>query len=846
LAAPPSRVAPFLGRGAVVRESDDRAALAGRNLAPPVVIAGRATPGPRQDFDSQQIQAASALITRYVEKITAVKCGALPLAQSAQAKGPRIFLGAEGDPREAFPELKTCDDHGFLIVAQPGERGPDLRIVGRTGVGVLYGAWFFLMHYADVRIVGPYEMGEVCPARDTLEIPQRLYLLNPGPDFLLRVWSSAAGFDAVAWLTDVAGTPRFEYHHNMFRVFDPKRFGESHLEYYPMVDGAYAVPKPGVIGKWQPTFSNPAVAERTIEYAGEVFGQRPDLESVSVSVNDGGGYSEVDIRKCAPHPGGVISVSKVYYAYVNAVARGVGQRWPGKSVAFFPYGYVAKPPDFALEDNVILFLLNEPKTSYAAWKDKVKSIGVYQWLYGWHYVIPNHWPHAMQDYLRWVRARGGKAFKGEACAAWAQDGPKMWVLSNLLWNVDADVDALLADYYEHAYGPEAAPAVARYFAQAEKIYERRRTPEEYRLALLRPGDRQFDDAAQEDFDLMSSALAEAAGLVRGEANKTRLDMTTRCFRYGEFYWRQCSALRMLAKASVKSDADAEAMVGAARRFYDIGAERDAYFKSHIEPMAQYCIYTANRSKVETRHAPAFNWPGLEAAMDAGLGAVTAFKRNSATSAQLGEYWARVGRENPSLSPFAETQRLGALRPGAGLANLFTNGSFEEPPPDPSGAKTANPDAARDWPLIHHRNVNAKVWRDVGTGRTGKASLTAKGMSGFSGVRRELALKNGARYRLSFWYRTSPETPGVRLDFVVQTSPGEYRPRHTERIPPAAEWTRVERIFTLDNPPGSGSGLRLLLALDQGGSDESQVWFDDVALELLSPEGLPPTSGPRRP
>ena len=177
-----------------------------------------------------------------------------------------------------------------------------------------------------------------------------------------------------------------------------KRFGKTNPEFYPVIQGKPAVPESKKRSAWQPTFSEPSVAQRAIEYANERFTERPDMKSISLSVNDGLGYSETDMREGKLLPDGSVSISNIYYKYLNAVARGIKKRWPDKYVAFFPYNLVETPPNFKLEDNVIIFLLNEPKTTYEAWKGKVKHIGIYQWLYGIGWVIPNHWPHAMVVY----------------------------------------------------------------------------------------------------------------------------------------------------------------------------------------------------------------------------------------------------------------------------------------------------------------------------------------------------------------------------------------------------------------------------------------------------------------
>ena len=178
----PQRFMPFLCRDAVVRESSETAVLVGKNRRP-VIVPGRATGGPREKFENKQIAKAARALQTYVEKIT----GAKPpiVDDAAEGTGVRIVVHTNGSPVAMFPKLEGADAHGFIIAT----RGRDLHIVGGSAVGTLYGVWFFLQNYCGLRIVMPGELGEVYEQRDRLEIPQELYVLNSGPDFLLRIHS---------------------------------------------------------------------------------------------------------------------------------------------------------------------------------------------------------------------------------------------------------------------------------------------------------------------------------------------------------------------------------------------------------------------------------------------------------------------------------------------------------------------------------------------------------------------------------------------------------------------------------------------------------------------------------
>ena len=1008
----PKRFMPFLGRDAAVKESAEQRVLIGREAAgAPVIVLGRDLPGPRADFENAQIRTAGTVLSRYLEKITSVRCevavavtasagsligdgsfeepptvkspnpawpalsgewitylnraggatvsldtatphggkacltargatsptglagayrmlklepgrkyklslwyrtkpggkgcawvamprqqpaieSALPAApewtlheqivvpSSGEASihiglrggeaadnqvwfddisispadaapptgpgGPRIFLGADDDVTKSFPELARADGHGFLIAT----RGGDLHIVGRSGTATLFGVWFFLQNYAGLRTVMPGAIGEVYEKTAALSIPKELYVLNPGPDFLLRIWSQV-GFDRASWLQDYSGTERFLYHHPWGQLLPSDKYGRTNPELYPILGGKRYIPPPGAkAGTWQPTYSDPRLVEHVLRRADEFLSANPSLMSISVSVNDGGGYSELDMT------GGIKGWREHYYRVVDAVARGLAQKHPGKYAAFLSYGEAATPPDFPLSDNAMLFLFSYEgniRETCDQWKGKVRNFGVYQWLYGAGWVIPNQWPHAVQDYLRFVRGIGGKAFKGEANIGFAQDGARMWALANLLWNADADVDAMLKDYYEHCYGREAAPAMARFFAQAETIYERRHTPAQYNLTRYRCGPYQFQQVREDDFRLMSEALAEAARAVKGEGNAVRLDYTRRCFEFAQLYWNAHSgflAYRAAADRLNKTDADVEAMLERVSDFVRTVEAIPAYQAERLKPMpVAVCQGTEGH---EYWLGEGFQWRRRLDDVAAGFTALTAERRKTQSVEQAAAWWRQTAERHSALKLFCDEQQWALLPRNALMKNLLSNGSFEQAAdPDAPDQKELleryqkwdirNSDfndqkvpeaACRDWAAFYRNNVSMSITRDETTAKEGKASLCVAGAGYYGGASHYFEPpRNRARYRLSFWYKTSGDcgAPMYRINFYkswgFETA--------SKTLPKAAEWQRVETTFTVSGPADE-SPLTITL-FNQGPKPDGKTWFDDVRVEMISPQ-----------
>ena len=824
---------PFLSRNASVVESEQKAPFLTKEEIP-VIVVGRSLQGPHAAAEHGLYSSAALHLAAHLEMRTHMAMPVMEAAAAMKSKGRKIHIGPVGTaPAEVFPELKDADAQGFALGFKDAPGGRELWIVGASAQSTEFAVRFFLMNYLGIREVLPYNEGLVVPESGHLDLPTELRVINPGPDYQLRVWSGTGGFNPAAWLGDTSKTERFQYHHNMSNIYDAAKFGATHPEYFPVKEGKPWVPEAQLKEAWQPTFSHPATAQRAVEYADEIFGSRPDMKSISLTVNDGLGYSEADMKLGQLLPDGKSNIADVYGRYVNAVALGLKKNWPDKYAAFLPYNLTTEAPSFPLADNAMVFLFREPKVEYAKWEGKAKHFGLYLWLYGMDWVIPNHWPHMMQDCLKWTRAHGGIAFKGEAYPAWIQDGPKLWVLNNLLWNTDADVDALLRDYFEHTYGLEAAPSVARYFAQAEQIYERRRTPEEYQVTLLRPGEKQFANVKQGDIDQMRDALDEARRVIQGEANVKRLEMLERCFHVTDLYWQQYAILGKLESAPVTSMDVADSLLKGAADFYALQATTESYWKKEILTSAPFCVFGNAPGKVVPAQVdPQFKWANFDAALQSACSGITKFLTASEhlSKGDASAWWDRAAKVQPAILAYAKSERLALLGSDLPLKNQLSNGSFEEPPPVEKAAN-GHRHIARDWEEYQNRMVNATVSLDSSVRHDGKVSLTAKGLTDISGVYRPLALPNHTRYRLSFWYRTSPETRHIQVTLGMG---GKQIPL---TFLPVSEWTRVEHIFLLDAPGLERSGISLLLGLRHGGSEKSQAWFDDVRVEMLAPEGV---------
>ena len=58
-----------------------------------------------------------------------------------------------------------------------------------------------------------------------------------------------------------------------------------------------------------------------------------------------------------------------------------------------------------------------------------------------------------------------------------------------------------------------------------------------------------------------------------------------------------------------------------------------------------------------------------------------------------------------------------------------------------------------------------------------------------------------------------------------------------RLQPGTEWQYFEKELVINNGPEEVSDFTLGFGLYYAKDEANQIWFDDVRLELLSPEGI---------
>jgi len=135
-------------------------------------------------------------------------------------------------------------------------------------------------------------------------------------------------------------TPQNLISHSYYKWINPEKYGQSHPEYFALVDGVRQLSGEG--GGPQPCPTEPGVIDVVTKGVLQELDQNPDLRNISVSQNDNGVYCRcprceaINTREESPMGANLM--------LVNAVAERVAKTHPMVMVGTLTYWYTRKPP----------------------------------------------------------------------------------------------------------------------------------------------------------------------------------------------------------------------------------------------------------------------------------------------------------------------------------------------------------------------------------------------------------------------------------------------------------------------------------------------------------------------
>jgi hypothetical protein len=432
----------------------------------------------------EEIEAAQEL-QKYLERISGAK---VPIKRSFKKESEFSIIISGPDKRY---NLDTLDKDSFIIRTKDNS----LLLLGADTNGIYFAVYSFLEKFCDVRWFWPGELGEVVPKRTSIIIPE--IDLRESPDFKWRdrgpggpLWGH---FDRISKQRDLGvsekhlaevrqwerrnklGGMKLYGGHDQGQIVSPNKYGKEHPEYFALIDGRRDRDFENFDGKHgaQLCTSNPDLLPIFDKHFDKFFTELSEYDGLHVTPNDGGRFcqcescTELDTgkpwRKNPEKP----AITDRIFTFVNTLAENMQKKHPGKYLACMAYSWHVDPPErIKISDYVI------PQyclwSCYLHWNDKWKdehynvakgwtkvarNVGIYE------YFINGAWPDLprivypkIAESLRYLHEIGINLYQAQAGDGFAINGLNYYIASKLWWDVNRDVDWLIDDFYEKAFG----------------------------------------------------------------------------------------------------------------------------------------------------------------------------------------------------------------------------------------------------------------------------------------------------------------------------------------------------------------------------------------------------------
>ncbi len=411
---------------------------------------------------------AAADLAHYIELLS----GAKPAVANAPGAGPAIFVGSAA--LDADPSLKGA-------LARVAKKNPSLRAdaiaMRRTGNRVFLAGSNDDAHYFAVaqllqdwgcRWYVPTDFGECIPEQPRLAIGalDRAY----APPFEIRhYWLS--------WNGDGTGAKEFRLRNFMTETSTAgmgHALGQFTKKLIPPGKSMFNVPLA------EDATAKEIAAQIDADYAKGVAG-------ISLAIEDGNYVSDSPrdkelqsgiFDKYAIQPSNTDAMLTLY----NQVAKIMRDKYPNSKTVIggMAYANVTLPPQrvMRVEPNVVLWLApididpnhgmdsgkSPPREEYKEmlyrWAEVTQGrLAIYDYDQGqlvWR-DLPNPSHFAFAQDVKHYRKAGILGVGTESRGATATTFCNLFFRGQLMWNPDADVAAMLADFYPKFYGPASAP-----------------------------------------------------------------------------------------------------------------------------------------------------------------------------------------------------------------------------------------------------------------------------------------------------------------------------------------------------------------------------------------------------
>lgn len=441
----------------------------------------------------ESVQYAACQLQHWIAEVSGVTLPIVGL-DGGQA-GKRLIVGYNDILISLKPDAANPDDRddSFTWCSIDG----DILLWGGARRGTLYSVYSFLEEELGVRwysstvSVAPktrkYAFGKLYHSESPfIKVRDDLYYDVIGnPDFSGKLRNNHIPLVGRDGKVIPFSSERFWGIHTFDMMVPKSVYFPAHPEYFSLRNGRRVEE-----GYTQLCLSNPDVLRITIESMRKVMRENPDYLIYSLTQNDNFDYCECsECQAIANRFGGQ---SGLMIWFVNQVADALRDEFPDKYIGTFAYQYTRSvPKDIKPRENVVVRLCSieccllhnyDGCEQNRAFLDDLQGWGaIAPHLYIWDYTtaftqyslpVPNFRtakPH-IQDFV--ANKAIGMMEEGDYQTKCGEFNElKAYLLAKLMWDSEADPEAIVKDFTDGYYGP-AGKYIRKYIGFADRILRR--------------------------------------------------------------------------------------------------------------------------------------------------------------------------------------------------------------------------------------------------------------------------------------------------------------------------------------------------------------------------------------
>ncbi len=409
----------------------------------------------------------------------------LPMkADSESVTSPEVLIGYTNRNSQAYGKVAKAQqgNDGFMIRSGEGE----LVLAGGDQRGTLYAVYTFFEDYVGCRWFTP-KITRI-PKKSSILVPEISRIEKPALEYrepyFYEVFSAGQEWSVKNKCNGTSakidnehgGAVRYgAFVHTFNSIIPPAQYGESHPEYFSMVDGVRKVDHS------QLCLTNPEVLEIAIKKVRQWIKDSPESMIFSVSQNDWGNYCTCP--SCAAIDAEEESHAGSLLRFVNAIAADIADDYPEVAIDTLAYQYTRKAPKLTKPlPNVIIRLCsieccevhpyrschvskdNLPSPSgqpfaqdLADWSDICDRLYIWDYSANFHlYLFPHPTLHAFADNMQFFVENSVKGVFHEGCDGDGGGGYcaelKAYITAKLMWDPYCDVQRHRSEFLIAYYG----------------------------------------------------------------------------------------------------------------------------------------------------------------------------------------------------------------------------------------------------------------------------------------------------------------------------------------------------------------------------------------------------------